>query len=257
MAGLDLKDDVRRFWDSAPCGTSDATTAAREPDYARLERQRAEREPFISDFARFDETRGKRVLEVGVGAGTDHIRFARAGARCVGIDLSDVSLLVTRNRFEREGFPIRLSHGDAEALPFADGSFALVYSWGVIHHTPDTQAAAREILRVLQSGGRFCVMVYNRHSLLALQAWLVFAAARGSPFTSVADVIRTHVESPGTRAFTAREAQQLFRTASQVSVETLVTPYDLRIGRRLFLPAWARRLVPARFGWFHVVTGIK
>ena len=251
------KDAVRRFWNEAPCGTRDVSEADERAKFAELERQRDEREPFIAQYARFDDAKGKRLLEVGVGAGTDHIRFARAGAICTGIDLSETSLETTRRRFQLEGRSSDLRVGDCESLPFADASFDLVYSWGVIHHTPDTPRAAREILRVLRSGGRFCVMIYNRHSLLATQAWLMYGALRGKPTRRFRDVLANHVESPGTKGYTTREATELFAGARDVRVETVVTAYDMRIGRRRFLPQWTWSLVPSRLGWFHVVSGTK
>ncbi|HLK35566.1 MAG TPA: class I SAM-dependent methyltransferase [Polyangiaceae bacterium] len=251
------KEAVRRYWDAAPCGTADVAAVDAAHRDAELEGIRYEREPFIPRFARFDSARGERLLEVGVGAGTDHLRFARAGAVCTGIDLSNVSLETTRRRLASEGLLSDLRVADAETLPFGDASFDRVYSWGVIHHTPDTAQAAREILRVLRPGGRFCVMVYNRHSLVAAQAWLVYAALRGHPRRSLADVLAQHMESPGTKGYTAAEARSLFRGARESAVETVVTPYDMRIGRRRFLPRWSWRAVPQRLGWFHVVVGTK
>jgi ubiquinone/menaquinone biosynthesis C-methylase UbiE len=251
------KEAVRRYWDAAPCGTPDVAHAQEAERFRALERIRYEREPFIERFARFDAVRGKRVLEVGVGAGSDHLRFARAGAVCTGVDLSEVSLETTRRRVEAEGLASDLRVADAENLPFADETFDVVYSWGVIHHTPDTPRAAREVLRVLRRGGRFCVMIYNRHSLVALQAWLVHAMLRGHPGRSLGDVLAHHMESPGTKGYTPAEARALFQGAAIVGLETVVTPYDMRLGRRRFLPRWTWRTVPNTLGWFHVVTGTK
>ena len=251
------KDAVRRYWDAAPCGTPDVADAEEYQRFQELKRIRYQREPFIDRFARFGQTRGKRLLEVGVGAGTDHLRFARAGSICTGVDLSGISLKTTEGRLAAESLKSDLRVADAENLPFEDRSFDVVYSWGVIHHTPDTPRAAREILRVLRPGGEFRVMVYNRHSLVAAQAWVVFAALRGHPRRSLADVLAHHMESPGTKAYTAREARALFADAQAARVETVVTAYDMRIGRRRFLPRWTWRAVPPTLGWFHVVIGTR
>jgi ubiquinone/menaquinone biosynthesis C-methylase UbiE len=253
------KEAVRSYWNAAPCGTKDVLGAEEAQRFRDLERIRYQREPFIERFARFDAARGQKLLEVGVGAGSDHLRFARAGAICSGVDLSDVSLETTNRRLAAEGLASDLRVADAEALPFADETFDIVYSWGVIHHTPDTPKAAREILRVLRPGGTFCVMVYNRHSLVAAQVWVVYAALRGKPRRSLADVLAEHMESPGTKGYTAAEARALFGDAGRghAKVETVVTPYDVRLGRRRFLPHWTLRAVPSTLGWFHVVTGTK
>lgn len=113
---------------------------------------RYELEPFILDFAEFEKYRGKKVLEIGVGLGADHQKFAEAGAELYGIDLTERAVEFVRKRFEIMGLHFHLKTGDAEHLDFPDETFDLVYSWGVIHHTPDTSKAAKEILRVLRGG---------------------------------------------------------------------------------------------------------
>ena len=255
MSDRELKSSVRNYWQAAPCGTPDVIDLEEERRLIELERIRDEREPFIADFARFSDWKDRDILEVGCGTGTDLLRFARAGARCSAIDLTAAGVELAGKRLLAEGFAANLRVGDAERLPFDDESFDFAFSWGVIHHTPDTEAAAREILRVVRPGGGFCVMVYNRHSLLAAQAWLYFAAARGQFARSIAGVLASHVESPGTKAYTRGEAARLFAGGENVRVTTRVTPYDLRIGRRRFLPKWTHALVPAQLGWFHIITG--
>jgi SAM-dependent methyltransferase len=251
-----VKADVQQYWQATPCGTEESQSTDEFQRYLDLEAYSEQMEPFIPRFADFHGCRGKRVLEVGVGAGTDHLHFARAGAVLSGVDLTDAATDITARRLEAEGFQSDLRTGDAEALPFPDDQFDVVYSWGVIHHTPGTKQAAREILRVLRPGGRFCVMVYNLNSLVAAQAWLVYGAARGRPQKSRLELIAEHMESAGTKAFSSRDALDLFPVAD-AKVETVVTGYDMRIGRRRFLPTWTRKLVPHQLGWFHVLSGTK
>jgi SAM-dependent methyltransferase len=252
------KEAVRAYWDEAPCGTRDVDTSAGDRAmFAELERMRDEREPFIAQFARFGEAREKAVLEVGVGAGTDFVRFARAGARAFGMDFTQASAAMVRKRLRLEGADRPVLRADAERLPYRSGAFDVVYSWGVIHHTPGTAAAAREIVRVLKPGGRACVMVYHRWSLLAAQAYLRWGLLKLRPFRPISEILARHVESPGTHAYTLREAADLFAGLEDVTVTPVVTPYDVRLTRRLFLPAPLRALVPARLGWFLVVEGRK
>ena len=132
-----------------------------------------------------------------------------------------------------------------------------VYSWGVIHHTPNTAEAARELMRVCKAQGRILVMVYHRWSLLALQAWLIYGLLRGKPFRSAAQIISERVESPGTKVYARREALSLFNQLKHVQIQTIFTRYDLRLGRRLFLPRWLRKVIPSRWGWFMVIRGAK
>jgi SAM-dependent methyltransferase len=252
----EAKGRVRSFWETSPCGTRELVEEeASAPYFARLERDRDRLEPFIATFARFDAWRGQRVLDVGIGAGTDFVRFVRAGAMATGVDLTNHSVELCRKRLALEGLEAEVRVADAEALPFQTGAFDFVYSWGVLHHTPDTARALGEVQRVLRPGGELCVMLYNRHSLVALQAWVLYGLLRGRPWSSLAAIIAAHVESPGTRAYRIGELRRLFGGLQSLRVEPVVTAYDLRVGRRRFLPSVLRPLVPKRLGWFLVVTG--
>jgi ubiquinone/menaquinone biosynthesis C-methylase UbiE len=228
------------------------------PEFFRqLEEERIAREGFVADYARFSAWRGKQVLEVGVGAGSDFVRFARAGAVLTGIDLTQHGVELTRTRLTLEGLSAEVHQADAESLPFADGSFDFVYSWGVVHHTPDPARAIREIVRVARPGGRVCVMIYHRHSLVALQSWALHALLKGRPWRGLRAVIGEHIESVGTQAYTIGEARTLFAELEELEVKPVVTPYDLRVSRSRYLPAWIASLVPKRLGWFLVVSGRK
>jgi len=133
---------VQDFWDEAPCGE---VYAEGDTDRERFERQRQARyelEPFIAAFAKFGEARGLEVLEIGVGMGADHLKFANHGpARLIGVDLTPRAVSTTRRRAEEFGARTELFVGDVEALAFPDSSFDRVYSWGVLHHSPDTSPA--------------------------------------------------------------------------------------------------------------------
>ncbi len=100
-------------------------------------------------------------------------------------------------------------------------------------------------------------MIYNRHSLVTLQAYLIYGLLNGRPLRPLSEIIASHLESPGTKAYTASEARQLFAFLDNLRVTPVVTPYDLRIGRHRFLPSWMAKLVPARLGYFLVVEGTK
>ena len=254
-----LKAEVREFWEQVPCGSADARQA---PEgtlefFEEVEKQRYSGDDFMAEVAGFDRWHGKKILEVGCGLGTDLLQFARGGAEVYGIDLTEKAAGLARKRLGLYGLKGNISISDSESLPFKTDSFDLVYSWGVIHHTPDTAAAAKEILRVCKPGGQIMVMLYHRRSLLAFQAWLFYALLRGRPFESPSKVISERVESPGTKVYTPKEGRELFPGLKSVTIRRIVTRYDLRIGRRLFLPAWVRKVVPSRLGWFMVVEGQK
>jgi ubiquinone/menaquinone biosynthesis C-methylase UbiE len=164
-ANSQLKDRVRAFWQEHPCGTkfADAEPGSRR-FYELVEAHRYEKEWHIPIAAGFALAKDLAVLEIGCGLGTDGAQFAKAGAHYTGIDLTDAAVNLARRRFEIFNLHGSFCVGDAERLDFPDNSFDLIYSHGVLHHTPDTQAAVREIHRVLRPGGRAIVMLYHRDS---------------------------------------------------------------------------------------------
>src|SRR5438309_4906571 len=161
----ELKARVRAFWQAHPCGTrfSDAEVGTRE-FFDRVEAHRYAKEWHIPDAADFAATKRLRVLEIGCGLGTDGAQFAKAGADYTGVDLTDAAVDLARKRFELFGLQGEFKVADAENLDFADSSFDLVYSHGVLHHTPDIARAVSEIHRVLKPEGRAIVMLYHRDS---------------------------------------------------------------------------------------------
>ncbi|MFN0305909.1 MAG: class I SAM-dependent methyltransferase [Burkholderiales bacterium] len=240
---------MRAFWEPEPCGTARHITDGFEP-YSRewfegIEEHRYRVEPMIPAVARFESRRGKSVLEVGVGAGTDHLQWARAGCKCFGVDLTDAAIDTTRRRLALYGFTSTLRKLDAEHLPFDDAMFDVVYSWGVIHHAEDPNAIIAEVRRVLRPGGRFIGMVYGRHSLVAFKHWVRHGLLRGRPLRTWADVIWHHMESPGTKAYTVSEVDQMLSAFNARSVRPFATSYD--VAR---LPGWFARFLPNRWGWF-------
>ena len=244
------KERVREFWEAKPCGSVHADQPEGTRGYfAQVERRRYELEPFIPRFAGFDDTFGETVLEIGVGLGTDLVQFARAGARVTGIDLTERAVELVRRRLELEGLGGEVRQADAERLPFEDASFSVVYSWGVLHHTPDPAQAMSEAVRVLKPGGRLCLMLYSRHSWVALGLWARHGLLRGRPATSLSTVVANHMESAGTRAYTRSEIRRALPELRDLQIDQVVTPYDRRVAGPLV------RWTGSRLGWFLVVTG--
>jgi len=160
-----LKERVRAFWQANPCGTkfADAPPGSRR-FYELVEEHRYKKEWHIPAAAGFAQATNLKVLEIGCGLGTDGAQFAQAGANYTGIDLTEAAVDLAKRRFELFQLPGTFRVADAEHLDFPDNSFDLVYSHGVLHHTPDTPAAVREIHRVLRTGGKAVVMLYHRDS---------------------------------------------------------------------------------------------
>src|SRR6185437_7441316 len=165
LADDQLKERVREFWQAHPCGTkfSEAEIGTRE-FFERIEAHRYEKEWHIPEAAGFTGVSGLKVLEIGCGLGTDGAQFAKAGAEYTGVDLTEAAIELARKRFELFGLAGEFQVADAENLNVPNQSFDVVYSHGVLHHTPNIVAAVQEIHRVLRPGGRAIVMLYHRGS---------------------------------------------------------------------------------------------
>jgi SAM-dependent methyltransferase len=213
--------EVRQYWNQQSCDTQVAQGARFSRKYfEEIEAFRYFDQPFIHAFAQFSRYHGRRVLEVGFGAGTDFIQWLRAGAVASGIDLTPEALANLTHRIEVYGLPRpeRILVADAENLPFASDSFDLGYSFGVLHHSPDTEKAVAELVRVVRPGGEVKIMVYNRHSIYVLNRWVKKALLRGRPWKSLRWVVWNHIESIGTKAYTRGE---LVRMLSGLPLECL------------------------------------
>ena len=251
-----LNDEVRSYWEREACGTAEMVVGKLEKFsrewFENVEAHRYEVEPFIHSVAQFTRYHNKKIIEVGVGAGTDHLQWARAGAECHGVDLTDEAIETTRLRLETYGFHSNLKRIDAEILPYEDNSFDVAYSWGVIHHTEHPDRIIREIHRVLKPNGVFIGMMYGRRSIKAFRLWLSHALFEGKPWRSVADVIWNDIESTGTKAYTTDEIRNLFSQFSKVHLEKLITKSDTSK-----LPFWLSKFIPNPLGWYIAITALK
>lgn len=185
---MTTQDDVRRWWTDNPMTYDWRGAIPYEPGtpehLAEVERrflgeawfaQRPGARPF-SALIPFDDLRGRDVLEVGCGTGVHTKLLAESGASVSAIDLTPTAVELTTRRLELAGLSAEVREADAESLPFDDASFDFVWSWGVIHHSSDTDRVIAEIARVLRPGGRLAFMVYHRTSITF---WLNYVLYRG------------------------------------------------------------------------------
>ncbi|MGE3316886.1 MAG: class I SAM-dependent methyltransferase [Planctomycetaceae bacterium] len=267
----ELKDSVRDFWNRSSCGEIYASGNGEFERFESHSAARYELEPYLPEFAKFPEGAGRDVLEIGVGMGADHVEWAKCGPRSLsGIDLTPRAIENTSARLALYGFESNLRVADAENLPFDDASFDIVYSWGVLHHSPDTPRAIREVFRVLKPGGTARVMIYHKYSPVGYMLWARYGLLRGKPFRSLDDVYFHHLESPGTKAYTVGQARQMFAGFSMVEARPLLCFGDLlegEVGQRhrgpilsLAKKFYPRRIVKALFrnqGLFLLIEAVK
>ena len=261
---------VKKFWEEAACGEKLLLKSESLEGFNDQSRRRYELEPYIKNFAEFKNSRGLKVLEIGLGIGADHEEFAKAGAILYGIDLTERAIALTMKRLSLKNLQSNLEVGDAENLPYQDNYFDIVYSWGVIHHSNDTQKSANEILRVLKPGGEFKIMIYHKWSLVGLMLWVRYAFLTGKLFIGLDKIYYKHLESYGTKAYSRNAGGALFAKAKKVNSKIQLSHGDLlesEAGQRhrgLLLSfakiIWPRKLlkiVARNFGLFLLIYGTK
>ncbi len=230
-------DQIATFWGDIYQQCYEATEETRTSDSLKQELVDLEdlfrlRRHMPTREVALPELENKEVLEIGSGAGGHSALFRRYGAHVTAVDITPERVISTARKLQLledvtpgDGLAIR---GNAETLPFAEGSFDLVYSNGVLHHTPDTQGAVAEVLRVLKPGGQAVVMLYSRHSALFWLRLLPLGILSGKVFlwceeawigwlTEGRPKFRGE-RNPITRVFSWRQARGLFRAFEAVKL---------------------------------------
>jgi ubiquinone/menaquinone biosynthesis C-methylase UbiE len=280
------KEKVAEFWDANPCGSRFSGLPIGSVEFfSAVEKHRYGLEPHIMEMADFGASKGLRVLELGCGLGTDGLQFARHGAHYVGLDLTANATRLAKLHLDVEGESGNTSRGDAENLPFCDASFDIVYSHGVLHHTPDTARAFAEIHRVLKPGGRATIMLYHRQSYnylinimlfrrfgiqllrlpggIAMAHWLTGedkkrlgihrAFLREQPKYLSADMFLNHnTDGPGnpiSKVYTQCEMKELLSDFSKVSTAVRFARRDQIPVVGGVIPSALERAIGNRWGW--------
>ena len=263
------KQRAREQWTQDPCGAEyerEHPLGTRE-FFDAIERHRySEYASWMPATMGFDQFAGAHLLEIGCGMGSDLMQFARGGAICTGIDITPRSIEITRHRFALYALGGNFILSDGERLPFPSESFDVVYSNGVLHHTPDTVGAIREIHRVLRPGGTAKVMLYHRNSLnywveIVLRRGLLGAEfLRGRSAEDIMSRVVEHSEheaTPLVKVYTRKQARSLFSMFTDVKVEV---EQLLREELRFLSPLISENLfrhLQKRIGWNVIITAVK
>lgn len=238
---------VRQYWEAHIHDLDITRYPVGSPGFfADLEQYHFEKLHHLHRLVPFSEFRGRRVLEVGCGAGTDLIQFARNGAMVTGVDLAASAIQLASANVRFAGLRARLAVGDGEALPFRERSFDLVYAHGVVQYTTNGQRLVDECRRVLKPGGQAIFQVYNRIS------WL-------NALSRVTKVDLEHADAPVLRKYSIGEFRALLTSFSRVRLVPERFPVRTRLHGGLkgtlyntcFVGAFNAlpRALVRRFGW--------
>jgi ubiquinone/menaquinone biosynthesis C-methylase UbiE len=255
-----------RHWSNTPCGLLDISH-----DYDLLYFESVERDrylryaPWMRKYLNFDFYRGKRVLEIGVGQGTDLAQFAKSGADVYGIDITPRHLEIAARNLEVRGLKGHLQRAAAAALPFDDGLFDIVYSFGVLHHTDDTEHSLSECYRVLKPGGELILAVYYTYSFFHAYTVVVNGLLRGKlrklGYRGLMSLVEEGADAtnyvPLVKTYSKAQLRNILKDFKTVRFEIRhLTPADFGRLKPLIPTSWAERAGRA-FGWYIFARATK
>ena len=265
-------DQVRNYWDQRPCNVRHSPKPVGTREYFdEVEARKYLVEPHIPRFADFERWRGKRVLEIGCGIGTDTTNFARHGAFVTAVDLSPQSLELARKRIEVYGLQdqVRFYSGSAEALTqfVPVDAYDLIYSFGVIHHTPHPERVVEQMKNYVKPGTTIKLMVYYRRSWKVF--WILMGYGKGR-FWRLKELVAEHSEAqtgcPVTYTYTRAEGRRLIESSGfhlQNAFVDHIFPYRIpEYVKYQYRKAWPwnwlpnalTRSIEQRFGWHLCLT---
>jgi len=272
METTNLK-DVYNFWNDESCGERYVKGSSDIDKFLSQEVARYKLEPYIKTFGNFEQFKNKNVLEIGVGLGCDHSQIAKSKPKnLTGVDITERAIENTKRRFDILNLKSTLKTDNAENLSLKSETFDIVYSWGVLHHSPDTKKCFKEVYRVLKPGGFAKIMIYHKNSPVGWMLWLKYGLLRGKPFTNLDEVYSKHLESPGTKAYTVKQAKELLSDFSNFDLKIQLSFADLLDGdvgaghrghlltlAKLFYPRRLVRFIAkiAPIGLFILITAQK
>jgi 2-polyprenyl-3-methyl-5-hydroxy-6-metoxy-1,4-benzoquinol methylase len=263
-------DQVRAYWNRRPCNIRHSTKPVGTREYFdEVEARKYFVEPHIPKFAEFELWRGKKVLEIGCGIGTDSINFARAGADVTVVDLSDESIELCKKRFEVFGLEAKFYSGDAEHLSefVPVEKYDLVYSFGVIHHTPHPERVFEQIKAYCKPTTELRVMLYTKWSWKVL--WIIAVYGKGAFWRTdelVAENSEAQFGSPVTFTYSFDGVRKLMSGYEVVDIrKDHIFPYKIdKYVKYEYQWVWYFRWLPMpwfrwleqRLGWHTLITAL-
>jgi 2-polyprenyl-3-methyl-5-hydroxy-6-metoxy-1,4-benzoquinol methylase len=263
---------VKDYWDRRPCNIRHSAQPVGTREYFdEVEARKYFVESHIPGFAEFERWRGKKVLEIGCGIGTDTVNFARCGAQVTSLDLSERSLEIAQRRMEVYGLEkqVKFYCGNAEDLAslVPVEPYDLIYSFGVIHHTPQPERVLEHLRQYAKPGTTMKIMVYHRRSHKV--GWILLTEGKGA-FWKLDDLVAKNSEAqtgcPVTYSYSRRGGRELLERhgfhVRDIRVEHIF-PYRIRdyVQYRYvkefyfrWMPRPVFRALERRFGWHLLLT---
>jgi 2-polyprenyl-3-methyl-5-hydroxy-6-metoxy-1,4-benzoquinol methylase len=252
----ELLEQIRTYWNNRPCNIRHSQSPVGTKEYFdEVEARRYANEPHNYTFPEFERWRGKRVLEVGCGIGTDAVNFARAGADYTGVDLSEASVKLCKQRFDVFGLKGEIFTANAEELDAMFDpreKFDLIYSFGVIHHAPRPDRVVANFPNLLADGGEIRAMLYAKNS------WKNILIDAGWDQPEAQD------NCPQAVTYTKQQARELFHMFDNVHVEQdFIFPWNIEhyVKYEYVKQPWFAAMPPELFkiieralGWHLMVT---
>jgi 2-polyprenyl-3-methyl-5-hydroxy-6-metoxy-1,4-benzoquinol methylase len=268
--------EVEAFWNARPCNIKHAKEVIGSREYFdEVEKRKFFVEPHLVNFADFPSVKDKKVLEIGCGIGTTTIQFAQAGAKKItAVDLSEKSLAIAKQRAAVYGFTHKIDfcHANAEELSksLPVEHYDLIFSFGVIHHTPHPEKVLDQMQAYLDPNGIIKIMVYYRYSWKAI--WILLKYGRFK-FWKLPELVATYSEAqsgcPITYTYTKKSARELLYAKGFQTIKMQVDhifPYRIpdyvqfryvKVGYFRWMPQWLFRALEKKLGWHLCITAKK
>ena len=263
---------IQNYWESRQPGLKHSKNEIGSREFFdEVERERYG-DPFKYQYlkaeAEFDRYPNKMVLEIGLGLGTDILQFAKNGARVCGIDLTEGAVKLTQRRFLQEGLDGDFRQADFVNLPYEDNHFDLVYSFGVLHHSPETDRGVAEIFRVLKPGGKAIVMLYHKGFKYYVRKLFYHGVLKREYLShSSREIVNRHSEDfgncPLTRVFDRKEAGKMFAAFENIEMGCYRMDDQISWKGKIFSPTYhllprsLRRPLENKLGWNLLIKAKK
>lgn len=265
---METIESVKTFWNKRPCNIRHSTKEIGTKEYFdEVERRKYFVEPHIIDFAEFEKWKGKKVLEIGCGIGTDTINFARAGAILTSVDISEESLKIAKQRASLFGLEnIKFYQANAEELSkyVPIETYDLVYSFGVIHHTPNPENVMDEIKKYIGKDSELRIMMYHKYSYKVF--WILLKYGYQT-FWNIEKIVAKYAEAqigcPVAYIYSRKTIAELLKDykITDINIDHIF-PYKIKdYVKYTYNKAWYFKWIPQRifrnlekkFGWHMLI----